>query len=65
MAELYKIGVEIALAGTILQGLEGISAKLLGVHTKVAEVDSMVADVLERIRKRRQEMEAAGKAGRA
>jgi hypothetical protein len=24
MAELYKIGVEIALAGTILQGLEGI-----------------------------------------
>ena len=35
----YKIGVEIALAGTIMQGLEAISAKLLGIHSKVKDVE--------------------------
>jgi hypothetical protein len=39
MAEVYKIGVEIALAGTIMQGLEALSAKLLGIKTKVSEVE--------------------------
>lgn len=39
MAEVYKIGVEIALAGTIMQGLEAISAKLLGINTKVKDIE--------------------------
>jgi hypothetical protein len=36
---IYKIGVEIALAGTIMQGLEAISNKLLGIKVKVGEVE--------------------------
>ena len=32
MSEIYKIGIEIALAGTIMQGLEAISAKMLGIN---------------------------------
>ena len=39
MPEVYKIGIEIALAGTIRQGLEAISAGLLGIKTKVADVE--------------------------
>ena len=39
MSEVYKIGVEIALAGTIMQGLEAISAKLLGINAKVKDVE--------------------------
>ena len=38
MAEVYKIGVEIALAGTITQGLEAISASLLGINTRVNQI---------------------------
>lgn len=39
MAEVFKIGVEIALAGTIMQGLEAISSKLLGINAKVKDVE--------------------------
>jgi hypothetical protein len=39
MADVYKIGVEIALVGTIMQGLEAISAKLLGINTRVKDVE--------------------------
>jgi hypothetical protein len=35
MAEVFKIGVEIALAGTIVQGLEAISGRLLGIDRQV------------------------------
>ena len=43
MAELYKIGVEIALAGTIMQGLEAVAAKLLGIQTQVKGIESSFA----------------------
>jgi hypothetical protein len=36
---VYKIGVEVALAGTIIQGLEAISARLLGINAKVGEIE--------------------------
>ena len=39
MADVYKIGIEIALAGTIMQGLEAIAAKLTGIHTKVKDIE--------------------------
>ena len=43
MAEVYKIMAEISLAGNILPGLEAISAKLLGISTKVKEVEGGLA----------------------
>lgn len=39
MANVYKIGVEIALAGNIKQGLEAIASRLTGINTKVREVE--------------------------
>lgn len=39
MTEVYKIGVEIALAGNILQGLETIASRLFGIHQKVGDVE--------------------------
>ena len=39
MAEIYKIGIEIALIGSLRQGLEAISSQLLGINSKVKEVE--------------------------
>ena len=39
MPDIYRVGIEIALVGTVMQGLESISAKLLGINTKVHEVE--------------------------
>lgn len=39
MTDVYKIGVEIALTGTIIQGLELVAAKLVGINTKVKDVE--------------------------
>lgn len=39
MADVYKIGIEIALAGTIINGLEALSARLLGIHTRVGQIE--------------------------
>lgn len=39
MTDVYKIGVEIALTGTIIQGLEVVAAKLVGINTKVKDVE--------------------------
>lgn len=39
MTDVYKIGVEIALTGTIIQGLEAVAARLVGINTKVKEVE--------------------------
>ena len=39
MPDIYRVGIEIALVGTVMQGLEAISSKLLGINTKVHEVE--------------------------
>jgi hypothetical protein len=39
MSDIYKIGVEIALTGSILQGLEAISSRLLGLNLQAKNVE--------------------------
>ncbi len=39
MTDVYKIGVEIALVGTIVQGLETVAKWLTGINTKVKDVE--------------------------